>query len=135
MAAKHGRAAQVYVGSNELSAFCDQLDLSIDVDTGETTTFGSGWKNYLAGLVGSTLSLSGKYDGTSSTGPAAIILACITGGTAWSWKHFPGGSATGQRQNSFSGLVTNYSESSPVADIVTFSAEVMVTGTVTSTTL
>jgi len=31
--------------------------------------------------------------------------------------------------------VTNYSESSPVADKVTWSAEILATGTVTSTTL
>lgn len=135
MAAKHGKSAQVYMGSTELSAYCDQLDLSIDVDTGETSTFGVGWKTYLAGLIGSTLSLSGKYDGTASTGPAAQLMAGITGGTAWSFKHFPGGSASGQRQNTFSGFVTNYTESSPVADIVTFSAEILVSGTVTSSSL
>ena len=135
MAFKHGKSAEVYVGTNSLSTYCDQLDLSIDVDTSETSTFGVGWKTYLAGLVGSTLSLAGSYDGTASTGPAAVLLACVTGGTAWSFKHFPGGSASGQRQNSFSGFVTNYSESSPVADKVTWSAEVLASGTVTSSTL
>lgn len=135
MAAKHGKASQVYVGTNEISSYLDQADKSTDVDTAETTTFGRNWKTYLAGLIGSTLSVSGSYDGTATTGPAAIFETCIANGTAWPIKYFPGGSASGQRQHSFNALVTNYSESSPVGDKVTFSAELLADGTVTSTTL
>ena len=46
-----------------------------------------------------------------------------------------GGSASGQRQHSFNAFVTNYSESAPVGDAVTFSAALLADGTVTSTTL
>jgi hypothetical protein len=132
---RHGKAAQVYVGTNEISSYLDTADKSTDVDTAETTTFGKGWKTYLAGLIGNTLSLSGGYDGTATTGPAAIFETCIANGTAWPIKFFPGGSASGQRQHSFNALVTNYSESSPVGDKVTFAAELLADGTVTSTTL
>lgn len=135
MAFKHGRAAQVYIGTAELTAFLDQADKSTDVDTAETTVFGKGWKTYLAGLIGTTLSISGSYDGTATTGPAALMETAIANGTAWTWKFFPGGSASGQRSHSFSAFVTNYSESSPVGDKVTWSAEVLATGTVTSATL
>ena len=135
MAFKHGRASQTYIGTNEISSYLDQADKSTDVDTAETTTFGRNWKTYLAGLIGSTLSVSGSYDGTATTGPAAIFETCIANGTAWPIKFFPGGSASGQRQHSFNALVTNYSESSPVGDKVTFSAELLADGTVTSTTL
>ncbi len=135
MAFKHGKAAQVYVGTNEISSYLNQADKSTDVDTAETTTFGKNWKTYLAGLIGNTLSLGGLYDGTSTTGPAAIFEACIANGTAWPIKFFPGGSPSGQRQHVFNAFVTNYSESSPVGDNVTFSAELLADGTVTSTTL
>jgi hypothetical protein len=135
MAFKHGKSAAVWIGTNDLSAFLDQAEKSTDVDTAETTTFGQNWKRYLAGLIGTTLSVSGSYDGTASTGPAALLETAIANGTAWTWKFFPGGSASGQRQHSFSAFVTNYSESSPVGDKVTFSAEILADGTVTSTTL
>lgn len=135
MAFKHGKAAEVWLGTNNLSGYLDQADKSTDVDTAETTVFGNSWKQYLAGLIGTTLSISGSYDGTATTGPAALMETCIANGTAWTWKFFPGGSASGQRSHSFSAFVTNYSESSPVADKVTWSAEVLATGTVTSTTL
>jgi hypothetical protein len=135
MAARHGKSAEVWVGTNNLSGYLDQADKSTDVDTAETSVFGLGWKTFIAGLIGTNLSLAGVYDGTASTGPAAILETCIANGTAWTWKFFPGGSATGQRLHSFSALVTNYSEASPVADKVTFSASVLASGTVTSSTL
>lgn len=132
---RHGLNAAVWIGTNNLSGYLDQADKSTDVDTAEVTVFGLNWKAYIAGLIGTTLSISGSYDGTASTGPAALMETAIANGTAWTWKYFPGGSATGQRSHSFSAFVTNYSESSPVADKVTWSAEILATGTVTSTTL
>jgi len=135
VAFRHGKAGAFWLGTNNLSTFCDQLDLSIDVDTSDTSTFGVGWKTAITGLIGGTLSLSGSYDPTVTTGPAAVLLTAIANGTAWAFSHFPGGSVTGQRSNVGSCFVTNYSESSPVADKVTFSAELLVTGTVTSSTL
>lgn len=135
MAARHGKNAAVFIGTNDLSSYLDQADKSTDVDTAEVTVFGNGWKQFIAGLIGTTLSISGSYDGTATTGPAALMETAIANGTAWTWKFFPGGSASGQRQHSFSAFVTNYSESSPVADKVTWSAEVLASGTVTSTTL
>lgn len=135
MAFRHGKNAQVYIGSNEISAYLDSSDKSTDVDTAETTTFGKNWKTYLAGLIGANLNLGGSYDGTATTGPAAIFETCIANGTAWAVKYFPGGSASGQRQHTFNALVTNYSESAPVGDKVTFSAALLADGTVTSTTL
>jgi hypothetical protein len=135
VAFKHGKSAELWVGTNNLSTFLDQADKSTDVDTADTTTFGNNWKTFIAGLVGSSLSISGSYDGTNTTGPASILETCIANGTAWTWKYFPGGSATGQRLNSFSAFVTNYSESAPVADKVTFSGALIADGTVTSSTL
>lgn len=135
MAFRHGKNAAFWIGTNDLSAFLDNVDKSLDVDTAETSTFGVGYKTFIAGLVGGNFTISGDYDGTASTGPSAVIAACISGGTAWSMKYFPGGSATGQRQDVFSGIVTGFTESSSIGDAAKFGATVLVSGTVTSTTL
>lgn len=134
MAFRHGKYAVITINAVDLSTFCDSLDLSVDVDTADTTMFGSTWKSAIAGLAGATLELSGAYDPTASTGPASAIFACITGGVPVAVVHKPGGTLTGQRTNSFNAIVTNYSESSPVGDKVTFSASLLVTGAVTPTT-
>jgi hypothetical protein len=134
MAFRHGKNAVVTVNAVDLSTFCDNLDLAIDVDTADTTTFGSSWKSALAGVAGAKLDLSGDYDPTASTGPASAIWACITGGVPVAIVHKPGGTASGQRTNSFNGIITNYTESSPVGGIVTFKASILATGAVTPTT-
>lgn len=134
MAFRHGKNAVVTINAVDLSTFCNALDLSIDVDTDDTTTFGSSWKSALAGTAGAKLDLSGDYDPTASTGPASAIFACISGGVPVAVVHKPGGTLSGQRTNSFNAIVTNYSESSPVGDIVSFKASLLVTGAVTPTT-
>ncbi|MEA2538467.1 MAG: hypothetical protein QOF11_2701 [Chloroflexota bacterium] len=134
MAFRHGKNAQISVNAVDLSAFCDNLDLAIDVDTADTTMFGSNWKSAIAGLIGAKLDLSGAWDPTASTGPAAAIFACISGGVPVACVHKPGGTLSGQRTNSFNALVTSYSEGSPVGGKVTFKAALLVTGAVTPTT-
>lgn len=134
MAFKHGKTAEITVNSVALSPFCDSADFAVDIDTGDTTTFGSAWKSALAGVPGAKLDLVGKYDGVASTGPAAVIMAAIAAGVAIPIVHKPSGTASGQRTNSFNALVTNYTESSPVGGIVTFKASLLATGTVTTVT-
>lgn len=134
MAFRHGKTAEITVNSVALSAFATQADFQVDVDTGETTTFGSAWKSFLAGVPGAKLDLVGDYDGTNSTGPASVIMAAIAAGVAVPIVHKPGGTLTGQRTNSFNAIITSYSESSPVGGIITFKASMLSTGAVTSVT-
>lgn len=134
MAFRHGKNAVITVNAVDLSTFCDNLDLNINVDTADTTTFGSTWKSAIAGVAGGKLSITGDYDGTVTTGPASAILLVIAGAVPVAVVHKPGGTAVGQRQNSFNAIVTSYDESSPVGGTVTFKADLLVTGAVTSTT-
>ena len=131
---RHGKNAEITVNAVALSTFCDSADFAADVDTGDTTTFLSTWKSALSGVPGAKLDLVGKYDGTASTGPAAVFMACIAGGVPVAIVHKPGGTLTGQRTNSFNGLITNYTESSPVGGIVSFKAAILATGAVTTVT-
>lgn len=134
MAFRHGKNAQISVNAVDLSSFCNNLDLSIDVDTADTTTFGSTWKSAVVGLPGAKLDLTGDFDPTTTTGPASALFTVITGGAAVAVVHKPGGTLTGQRTNSFNAILTSYSESSPVGGVVTFKASMLVTGAVTPTT-
>jgi hypothetical protein len=134
MAFRHGRFAEITVNSVALSTFCDEAELSLENDTAETTTFTKSWKTHIPGLNGGSLSLSGSYDPTASTGPAAVLEALI-GAAAFPVVAEMGGNASGQRRHSFNALLTSYSESSPVGDKVIFSAELLADGAVTPTTI
>jgi len=145
-----------------VSPYLNDLGLPIAIDPNETTTFSQqGVKTYIVGLKGYTLSFSGMYDPTPSTvassastpgGMDAILTAMI----AWqdnyntingiytpnfiSFVYGPAtpGAFTGQNpapQYYGQGILTKYELKSSVAGVVTFDAELQITGAVTRTTL
>lgn len=134
MAFKHGKSAALTVNSVALGTFCDNISISHDVDTAETSTFGVNDKTFLAGLIGHTLSVSGNYDPTVTTGPGAVFEGLL-GAAAVTVVYEPGGNTTGQRRHTFSAIVTNYTETAAVSDVVKFSAELLVSGASTNITI
>ena len=137
MAFRHGSKAQITINSVDLSAYSDNLSLDITPETADTTGFGSTWRTHIPGLIGATLSVSGSYDPTETSGPADAILDAITAQNTAGYVAVvdkPGGTATGQRTNSFNAIVSGYNETSAVDDKVTWSAELTVTGAVTPVT-
>lgn len=114
--AVHGKNTSVWWNSADVSGYLDSAGVSVDADTGETTTFGKNWKTYLAGLVGSSLPFTGKYDATAGN---AIEGQLGTDSGVLTFN--PGGGATiGDRARLATVTGTNYAESAPVGDIVTF---------------
>ena len=95
------------------------------IDTAETTAFGSTNKSYIVGLKDTTISVSGLWDATidgylSGTEPASRSFIY---GTA--------GSTGGNVKYTGEAIMTNYSVSNPVGDVVTYSVDLQVTGAVT----
>jgi predicted secreted protein len=131
VAFRHGKNAAVTVDAVDLSAFCDDLSLSTSKDTADTTTFGNDWRTNLAGLRGATFDLSGNYDPTASTGPAAVLFEALDSDDPVAVEYYPGGNTSGQLVYTFDAIVTSYEEAAPVGDKVTFSASLTVTGAVT----
>jgi hypothetical protein len=129
MAFKHGKAAEITVASVALSTFCDSADLAIDIDTADTSAFGASWKTALAGLAGGKLDLKGKWDPTTTSGPASALTALI-GDAPFAVIYEPGGAASNQSRT-FNAILTSYAESSPVGGIVAFTAGLLIDGAVT----
>ncbi len=114
--------------SRSLSNVLTSVDFPETIDTAESTAFGSTSKSYLVGLRDSTISVSGLWDATVDgyiigTEPASRTF--IFG---------PAGSTGGNVKYTGEAILTNYSVSAPVADVVTFSLDLQVTGNVTRTT-
>jgi hypothetical protein len=130
MAFVHGRLAEFTVNSVVLSTFCDELTISVEVDTAETTTFGDAWKKFIAGTAGGTLDIGGSWDPTTTTGPASAIYGIIAGGVAVTFIAEPGGAAVNQSRTG-SCICTAYEETSSVDDKVAFTASFQVTGAIT----
>jgi len=120
------------VATKALSTFCDTADINIKVDTADTTTFTAAWKTAIAGLAGATVTLSGNYDPTVTTGPASVLIAQIAlnqAGTVTAVVLYPAGNNAGQgTSHTFNALLTDYQEGSKTTDAVSFAATLLVTG-------
>lgn len=121
MAFKHGKNTVVLVGGSDLSAYLRDTSLSTSIDVAETSTFSTTDKTYVPGLIDSTLSCSGLYDG--SLGAVDDVFATALGADSKSViTVFRGGAAVGDRAEVVYADDTSYELSSPVADVVSISA-------------
>ena len=114
--------------SRDISDVLVSVDFPEIVETGETTAFGATSKSYIVGLRDATISISGLWDATVD----GYII-----GTEPATRTFifgPAGSTGGYVKYTGECILTNYSVSSPVADVVTFSLDLQCTGGVTRTT-
>ena len=111
--------------SRNLSNTLTDVSFPQTIDTAETTAFGSTNKSYIVGLKDTTISVSGLWDATidgylSGTEPASR-----------SFIYGPAGSTGGNVKYTGEAIMTNYSVSNPVGDVVTYSVDLQVTGAVT----
>lgn len=113
----------------DISAYVDSVGgIANTTDMLETTTFGSTSKSYIGGLRnGDTISISGKWDATLNTQIVALLGATSTS----TFEYHPAGTTVGTPKVSGECLVSNYEVSSAVADLVTFSVSLQITGNVT----
>jgi len=109
----------------DISDTLTSVDFPETIETAETTAFGATSKSYIVGLRDATISVSGIWDATVDgyfigTEPASR-----------SFEYGPAGDGSGAVKYTGEAILTSYSISNPVGDVVTFSADFQVTGDVT----
>lgn len=141
MAFIHGKNSKFSIDNSagtltDISAFCEEVSLSRDIETAEVTAFGNSAKAYITGLSDGTISISGKFDGTASTGIDAVLSGVLGQNATVSWEYQPNNAAVGVSNPKYSGegILTSYEVSGSVGDAVTWSAEIQSTGTITRAT-
>jgi hypothetical protein len=134
MAFVHGKGSVFTVDSKELTDYLDSVELNNSVDTAETTTLGDEAKTYLNAQSDATISISGKYDSTATTGPDAVLNGLVGNDTAVTFEYGPEGDTTGDVKYSGSCFLTGYKMTSPVGDVVAFTADFQCTGAITKGT-
>jgi hypothetical protein len=133
MALSHAKDTYVSVDGDDLSEYTDTSEFKPSTDSHDVTTYGQDGHVYAGGLTDGTFTMGGLYDTTASTGPRAVLQPLKGTGAVVTVVRRPQGTGSGLPQDSFSGLLTSYTESSPVADYVKFSAEFQISGSVDST--
>lgn len=139
MAFVHGKGAAFKIDDaagtlQTLTAYLDSVELNNVGDVAESTTMGAEAKTYLSGQTDATISISGKYDSTASTGPDVVLNGIVGKETTSSFEYGPEGGTSTKVKYSGECFLTSYVVSAPVADVVTFTADFQVTGAITKGT-
>lgn len=132
MAFVSAKSAQFTLAGTDISSYTDTVGgVSNTTDMLETTTFGAGSKTFIGGLRnGDTISISGKYDSALHT----VIAALLGSASTSAWVYGPAGTTTGNVKFTGNCLVSNYEIQAGVANVLTWSATLQISGAVTVTT-
>jgi hypothetical protein len=118
MAFKHGKDTKVFLNSTDLSSYLNNADATRTADIAESTTFGKSAKTYISGGKDGTLTLAGFFDPTADS-PISTSL----GSTGQELVMGIDGVDATDSVAFGKGNFTTYGISSPVGDIVAFSAD------------
>ena len=113
----------------DISNTLNSIDFPETTDTAEVTAFGASSRSYIVSLESATISITGMYD--------KDVDAALKGGAEPASRDFeyqPTG-VSGEGKYTGDCILTNYSISSPVGDVVTYTADFQVTGVVTRGTV
>lgn len=123
---RHGKATAVLMNGTNMSPYLNEATSAWNMETGETTTFGSADKTYIAGLADGTISCSGLFDGTA--GASHDVLSGAIGLEDNTFTVLVEGAAVGRAAIIANGQLTSYEVSSPVGDVVALSTEIQADG-------
>ena len=133
---KHGKTAAFGLDSTAgslvmLSSGLDDISISRGRDNAEVTNFGDNDRNFILGLKGGTISISGQWSSTHAELLDGVFNS--TTSTTQSFEFSPSSTAAGNHNLKGECLCTSLEYGVPVDDKVTLSAEFAITGAVTST--
>jgi hypothetical protein len=131
MALVHSRVTVIKLGTVDISQYVKSSEFARKADSHDVTTYGKDDHVYAGGLGDGSFKCDGLYDSTATTGPRALIEPLI--GTTVALTRRPEGTGSGKPQDIVNIIITGYTESSPVADYVTWSMEGQLSDAVNST--
>lgn len=133
MAKYHGKQGHFTIDAVDLSTYLTDISLDESTDTAEVSTMGDQAKEFVEGLTGGTISLSGAWDDTATTGPDAVLNG-LKGAGANAFVYGPAGDEAGMVRYTGQAILTSYARTTPIGGAVAFTAGFQITGAVTRDT-
>jgi len=129
---RHGKSTVFKVDNSggtltDISNTLTDVSFPQSVDTAETSAFGTSAKTYVVGLTDATISISGMFDATVDAHLNGILGQAAT----VSFEYGPEGSTSTNVKYTGEAILTSYEKSGAIGDMVSYSAELQVSGAVT----
>lgn len=119
----------VAINGSDLSAYCKKIELSMEVEELDSTTFSStGWKSTVGGLKSASLSLTFNQDVANSA--LDSILSALTFGNSYTFEVRASGASVGTSNPKWTGSIV-LTQLVPLSGDVGQIAEIDVTWPVT----
>lgn len=134
MAFIHGKGVSLTVDGDDLSAYTNSCEVKLAADSHDVTCMGKTAHDYRSGLTDGTVTLKGVYD-DSATGPQLTFQPALGAGLVTCVYKPEGGTGAGKPIWTFSVTVTAYEESAPVAEMITWTAEMQMASAITITAM
>jgi hypothetical protein len=128
----HGKDVYYAINAKDISPYMNTSQIEKTSDSHDVTTYGQGAHVFKGGLLNSTGTIGGIYDSSTTSGPRAIIEPLV--GSNVSWVERPEGTGTGKPARTGEVLVLKYTETRPVADMITWSTDLQVSGSIVNST-
>lgn len=133
MATSHGRLTKITIATKDVSPFCKTSTYEMGADVHDTTGYSATNKRKAGGLKDGKFTCGGTYDNTVLVGPRIVLHG--NEGTTMAIVRNVEGIGAGKPNDAFSAVLAKYTESNPVDDMVTWSADFEIDGPVVTTAL
>lgn len=127
----HGKRTFVSLDGDDISTYTNSTVFNREADTHDTTAYGVDDHEHDPGLLGGTITIGGFYDDTAMTGPGDVIEPLL--GTVVEFIYRVKGTGSSLPQKSCDVIVQNFNVTAPVADMVIWTSELLITGAVDRT--
>jgi hypothetical protein len=114
----------------DISIYVTQVDLGQAQDIHDNTTAGQTGHTYQGGLQNNTITVNGFWDKTASTGAATVLDSLNGHPDPVAFEFGPEGDTNGNVKYSGDAVFVSVDYGTPVADLVTFSAQFQVSGSI-----
>lgn len=136
MAFSHGKNTYFAVEDSgaatlrNLSPYLNDISFPREADLVETTTFGASYKTFVAGFTDATISISGNWDPTATSGPDVVLSGLLGLGVTVGFEFGPEGNTALDVKYSGECILTSYEVTSSIDGVAEFSAEFQVSGAI-----
>jgi hypothetical protein len=127
-----GENTVITINATDISAFTNSTDFTDTTEVYDSTCYGSTRKTKKAGIGDGTITISGVHDDAAG-GPRTVLKALKAARAAVTFVFRPEGTGSGLAQSSVSVIVSSYKDSDPVAGLITWEAQLDMTGALTET--
>lgn len=128
----HGKNTYISINAKDLSTYTKSSELERSADSHDNTTYGKNSHVYGGGLLDASFKAEGVYDSTASTGPRAVLQPIV--GTVVELIRRPEGTGTGKPEETVDVLITKYTETNPVDDMIKWAVEGQCSDDIATTT-